>query len=108
MSEREEERVFVVIRCEFTFSFQVIDVGFPDHHNPPLDLLFQIIVTMEKWISADQDHVAVVHCKGEREKAITWILESTCLSVHCTYLTFLHRRERADGYSHCVLSALFR
>lgn len=46
------------------FNHQVLNFGFPDHHSPPLDLLIQIIVSMDNWLSASAEHVAVVHCVG--------------------------------------------
>jgi len=62
-----------------------MEFGFPDHHNPPLDLLFkvlnpelnpslttttikmltlrkQIVLSMDNWLKASPQHVAVVHC----------------------------------------------
>ena len=61
---------------ELTYNYDkfqncVIEMGFPDHHNPPLDMLFQIIVTIEKWLSADAEHVAIVHCKGGKGRTGT-------------------------------------
>ncbi|KAL0488869.1 phosphatidylinositol-trisphosphate 3-phosphatase [Acrasis kona] len=42
------------------FDNQVLEFGFPDHHNPPLDLLFQICKSMDSWLKADQQNVAIV------------------------------------------------
>ena len=35
-----------------------------DHHAPPMDLLFEIIQSMDSWLRADPLNVAVVHCLG--------------------------------------------
>ncbi len=43
------------------FDNQLQDFGFPDHHSPPLDMLFQIILSMDNWLRASDDNVAVVH-----------------------------------------------
>jgi hypothetical protein len=36
--------------------------GFPDHHPPPLALLFRIVKAMEAFLSSDPNNVVVVHC----------------------------------------------
>jgi protein-tyrosine phosphatase len=36
--------------------------GFPDHHPPPLSLLFQIVHDMHDWLRAHPDNIAVIHC----------------------------------------------
>ena len=36
--------------------------GFPDHHPPPLALLFRIVKAMEAFLCADANNVVVVHC----------------------------------------------
>jgi len=51
----------------------VIDFGFPDHHNPPLDLLFKIIYSMDEWLRKHEDNVAVVHCVGGKGRTGTVI-----------------------------------
>lgn len=42
---------------------KILEFGFPDHHNPPLDLLFEIVLSMARWTQACSGNVAVVHCK---------------------------------------------
>src|SRR5690606_11288525 len=46
------------------FGNQVLQYFFPDHHAPPLDLLIQIVASIDNWLHASPEHVAVVHCKG--------------------------------------------
>eukprot|EP01117_Protostelium_nocturnum_P009883 TRINITY_DN3520_c0_g1_i2.p1 TRINITY_DN3520_c0_g1~~TRINITY_DN3520_c0_g1_i2.p1 ORF type:complete len:535 (+),score=143.33 TRINITY_DN3520_c0_g1_i2:333-1937(+) len=36
--------------------------GFPDHHAPPLSLLFQTIKSIHSWLLADPLNVVVIHC----------------------------------------------
>ena len=36
--------------------------GFPDHHPPPLSLLFKTIHSIQEWLEADPDNIAVIHC----------------------------------------------
>eukprot|EP00049_Salpingoeca_infusionum_P009864 m.167733 g.167733 ORF g.167733 m.167733 type:complete len:927 (-) comp14467_c0_seq3:247-3027(-) len=43
---------------------QVLDFGWPDHMAPPIERLCSIILSMDSWLSADPENVAVVHCKG--------------------------------------------
>ncbi|KAL0249163.1 hypothetical protein GEMRC1_004396 [Eukaryota sp. GEM-RC1] len=46
------------------FQHCVLDFGFPDHHPPPLSLLFSIVSSMHRWIRSDALNVAVIHCKA--------------------------------------------
>lgn len=43
---------------------QVMEFGFPDHHAPPLDVLWAVCHCMDAWLSLDERNVAVVHCKA--------------------------------------------
>jgi protein-tyrosine phosphatase len=42
----------------------VIYYPFVDHHPPPFFQYFQIIITVDAWLQADEKNVAVVHCIG--------------------------------------------
>jgi hypothetical protein len=53
---------FRISSFSFDWFCQVVEYGFPDHHNPPLDMLFRIISTMDDWIRQNPEHVVVVHC----------------------------------------------
>ena len=45
------------------FGGQVINwCGFPDHHPPPLVLLFKIVHSIHKWLLDHEENVAVIHC----------------------------------------------
>eukprot|EP01114_Cavostelium_apophysatum_P012921 TRINITY_DN3016_c0_g1_i1.p1 TRINITY_DN3016_c0_g1~~TRINITY_DN3016_c0_g1_i1.p1 ORF type:complete len:622 (+),score=170.28 TRINITY_DN3016_c0_g1_i1:295-2160(+) len=47
--------------------------GFPDHHSPPLKLLFTICKSIYSWLSADKKNVVIIHClagKGRTGTAI--------------------------------------
>jgi hypothetical protein len=66
------------------FEDQVLEYKFPGHPAPPLGLLFKICSSIESWLDADDDNVAVVHCltgKGRTAAMIacvlTWIGEFT-------------------------------
>jgi len=48
-------------------------MGWPDHHSPPLELLFRIVKAMEEWLAQDEKNVAVVHCKAGRGRTGTVI-----------------------------------
>ncbi|ELR15569.1 Phosphatidylinositol-3,4,5-trisphosphate 3-phosphatase [Acanthamoeba castellanii str. Neff] len=45
------------------FDNRVLDFGFPDHSACPLALLFQIVEAMKKWLSEDEENVAVAALK---------------------------------------------
>jgi hypothetical protein len=36
--------------------------GFPDHHPPPLLLLFLIVHDIHDWLSTNPENIAVIHC----------------------------------------------
>jgi len=55
------------------FNHQVLEFYFPDHHSPPLDLLFKILLSMDNWLSAFPGNVAVIHCKGGKGRTGTVI-----------------------------------
>eukprot|EP01091_Cochliopodium_minus_P018634 TRINITY_DN7614_c0_g1_i1.p1 TRINITY_DN7614_c0_g1~~TRINITY_DN7614_c0_g1_i1.p1 ORF type:complete len:679 (-),score=154.91 TRINITY_DN7614_c0_g1_i1:367-2403(-) len=55
------------------FDNQLLEFGFPDHHSPPLNMLFQIIVSMEKWLSTHNKNVSIVHCVGGKGRTGTVI-----------------------------------
>ena len=45
------------------FNNQVHDwCGWPDHHAPPLELLFLVVTAILNWLNADRRNVVVVHC----------------------------------------------
>ncbi|NXJ44071.1 TENS3 protein, partial [Ciconia maguari] len=43
---------------------QIMDVGWPDLHAPPLDKVCTICKAMESWLNNDPQHVVVIHCRG--------------------------------------------
>ncbi|KAG9390257.1 C2 domain of PTEN tumor-suppressor protein [Carpediemonas membranifera] len=55
------------------FDNQVLEFGFPDHHSPPLSLLFKICKNIYSWLSADPDNVVIVHCLAGRGRTGTVI-----------------------------------
>jgi phosphatidylinositol-3,4,5-trisphosphate 3-phosphatase/dual-specificity protein phosphatase PTEN len=61
------------------FGGQVVEYGFPDHHNPPLEYLFEICKNMDDYLNQDKENVAIVHCLAGRGRTGT---------VIACYLTF--------------------
>eukprot|EP00794_Sanderia_malayensis_P017358 gene17358-19092_t len=64
-------RVFNVSERRYDISKlnnQVLDLGWPDHLAPPLERLISIINSIDSWLSADDHNVAVVHCKGGKNR----------------------------------------
>ncbi|XP_018123037.1 tensin-3 isoform X2 [Xenopus laevis] len=54
-------------RCELSkLNTEVMDVGWPDFHAPPLNKMCTICKAMESWLNSDPLHVVVIHCRGER------------------------------------------
>ncbi len=44
------------------FEGRVVELGWPDHHAPPIGVAWQLCSAIRKWLIADVQHVAVVHC----------------------------------------------
>jgi len=55
------------------FENRVLHFSIDDHHSPSLSMLLNIMQTMEKWLKADEENVAVVHCKAGRGRTGTII-----------------------------------
>lgn len=55
------------------FLNNIQEFGFPDHHSPPLDMLFKIVLTMDNWLKASNRNIAVVHCLGGKGRTGTVI-----------------------------------
>jgi len=44
------------------FHYRVRLFPFPDHHSPPLELLFRVVTAMDKFLEKNNKNVVVVHC----------------------------------------------
>lgn len=44
------------------FNDNVLELGWPDHHSPPLHMLFDVCTSMHSWLNANSDNIVVVHC----------------------------------------------
>ena len=55
---------------------------FPDHNPPPFELLPRIVKSIDKYIGANKEHVAVLHCKAGKGRSGT---------VACAYLMIQFR-----------------
>lgn len=64
---------------------QILDVGWPELHAPPLDKVCTICKAQESWLNSDPQHVVVIHCRvslslGQQlPRALGWVLQ-TCPS----------------------------
>ncbi len=75
------------------FASQVLDYKFPGHPAPPLGLLFKICTSMQSWLDADADNVAVVHCLTGRGRSaaltacvLSWLGEFSIPSEALEYV----------------------
>jgi hypothetical protein len=57
-----------------SFDNRIMDCPFPDHHAPPMDLLFSCLQTLDSWIRSAEDHIAVLHCMGGKGRTGTIII----------------------------------
>jgi hypothetical protein len=44
------------------FDHRVFDFGFPDHHAPLLEKLFEMCRLIDEHLTADENNVVCVHC----------------------------------------------
>jgi hypothetical protein len=67
LQRRHGDRYFVLNLSEreydaSAFHHRVLELGFPDHHSPPLPLCWTLCLTMHSWLCADPLNVVAVHC----------------------------------------------
>eukprot|EP01031_Cornospumella_fuschlensis_P029186 gene29185-35224_t len=75
------------------FNDQVLEYKFPGHPAPPLGLLFKICTSVESWLDADPQNVAIVHCLTGKGRTATllacllaWLGEADSPSQALTYI----------------------
>ena len=78
------------------FDGNVIDFDtWPDHHSPPLDLVFNLIEKMHTFLRADVQNVVVVNCNAGKGRTGTLI---------CCYLLFSGKfKNPADAFDYYSL-----
>ena len=65
------------------FNGQVINwCGFPDHHPPPLPLLFKIVHSIHEWLSGSPENIAVIHCLAGKGRTGVII---ACFFAYCGF-----------------------
>jgi phosphatidylinositol-3,4,5-trisphosphate 3-phosphatase/dual-specificity protein phosphatase PTEN len=64
------------------FHNRVIDLPWPDHHAPPLELLFEACMKIHQWLLGSPKNVVVVNCLAGKGRTGT---------VICAYLLFSGR-----------------
>jgi len=74
------------------FNNQVLEFNFPGHPAPPLGLLFKICSSLENWLDADPNNVAVVHCQTGKGRT------STVLACLLAWLCEIHNPNEALQY----------
>lgn len=60
------------------FGNRVINAGFPDHHSPPLGLMWSLYSIIDFWLAFDEQNVIVVHCLAGKGR--------TGMTIICTLL----------------------
>lgn len=72
---------------------QVMEVKFPGFPAPPLGVLVKICTSIENWLNADADNIAVIHCMVSVSLVIC-VFPRACLqrgylqlTLHCSLAT---------------------
>lgn len=60
------------------FGNRVINAGFPDHHSPPLSVMWSIYSIIDFWLARDDQNVVAIHCLAGKGR--------TGLTIICTLL----------------------
>ena len=60
------------------FGGRVIDAGFPDHHSPPLGLMWSLYSIIDFLFSVDKENVIAVHCLAGKGR--------TGMTIICTLI----------------------
>jgi len=81
------------------FNNQILDYGFPDHHSPPLEMLFKIVLSIHSYLTQDSQNVAVLHCMGGKGRTGTviacyLIYAGICKSTEESLEYFARRRSQ--------------
>ena len=56
----------------------MINAGFPDHHSPPLSVMWSIYSIIDFWLARDDQNVVAIHCLAGKGR--------TGLTIICTLL----------------------
>lgn len=83
---------FYFSKCLCIVYFQILDFPFPDHHPPPINLLFQIVNSIHTWLKAEEKNVVVVHCKGGKGRT------GTVISCYMFYSALFSTIDEAEKY----------
>ncbi len=52
---------------------KVVEKGFPDHHNPPVEFLIEICEEMDKFLKEDPNNVVSIHCLAGRGRTVGFL-----------------------------------
>lgn len=79
---------------------QIMDVGWPELHAPPLDKMCTICKAQESWLNSDPQHVVVIHCRVSAPTSHIWgsgwasalgvAMENSAASEHISTLSWCH------------------
>ena len=55
------------------FNNNVLEFKFPGHPAPPLGLMIKICTSIENWLEADSENVAIIHCLTGKGRTATML-----------------------------------
>lgn len=86
------------------FEYRVLDMGFPDHYAPPLEVAWALCRSMDGWLAADPQNVVAVHCKaGKVALACRFHMES----MNSSRLLYYQGRTGVGVCCYLIFSGMF-
>lgn len=67
-------------------------MGWPDHHPPPLCLLFKVVEEIHNWLQDDPKNVVVIHCLAGKGRT------GTVIGSYLLFSGLFNRLEDAERY----------
>eukprot|EP01084_Bolivina_argentea_P125223 221884_1 len=55
------------------FYDQVIEFKFPGYPSPPLQQLFELLSSIDNWLSSNNKNIAIIHCQTGKGRTVTVI-----------------------------------
>jgi C2 domain of PTEN tumour-suppressor protein len=85
---------------------QVLTFSFPGSPSPPLGLLLKLLISIESWLKADDQNVAVLHCLTGKGRTSTVLAAFLCWVGEAGFADITSALEYIARCKHLVLEDL--